>query len=313
MTLAADVQLPASSARLHYRFGNRCAAPVTLDLGAAVVTGYAADGTATVLALEDRRHPVRGGDLDAEDWGAEALRYDAPEGTGTNVRVCVDLDRVTPIRSGATPQRVCLAAGAGPRGPLEASSNPYGSSWDVRESPRAQLELRVSAHTMDLAGTTMAGGKLEDVPMDGPGRLGAVTADFRASAFVLGPLYTALEFDIGGGPSSESTLRSAPSAVSAEGTLGQNIMGAAVGLGPGRLGVFEPKVEVFGGVRFLWLDAREESGRTTLRGSRFMVAPRASLDLWLGPHVTVGVWGGIDALHTSDLSGGVSIALHARR
>jgi hypothetical protein len=35
VTLAADVQLPASSTRLHYRFGNRCAAPVTLDLGAA--------------------------------------------------------------------------------------------------------------------------------------------------------------------------------------------------------------------------------------------------------------------------------------
>jgi hypothetical protein len=168
---------------------------------------------------------------------------------------------------------------------------------------------------MDLAGTTMAGGELRDVPMDGLGRLGAITADVRASAFVLGPLYTGIEFDIGGGPSSASTLRNAPSAVSAEGTLGQNIMGAAVGLGPGRLGVFEPKVEVFGGVRFLWLDAREgaESGRTRLRGFRTMVAPRAALDLWLGPHLTVGVWGGIDALHTSDLSGGVSIAVHARR
>jgi hypothetical protein len=342
VTLAADEHLPASSALVDYRFGNRCKAPVTIDLAAAVVTGYAADGTATVLKLKDGQHQVHAGDLDGEHDGSEALRYEAPKGTADNVRVCVELGRVAARKSAnAAPQRVCLTAPgddsavdvhkpgfarahtaceghcAGP----QMWSPPFGATWDVDGLVRLRMEMRVSGHVMDPAGVTMAGGEMHDVPVGGLGRLGAATFDLRYSAFVAGPIYVGGEIDLGGGPSSASVLRSSPRAVSTGGTVVQAPMGGMVGVSFGRLGIFEPSAEVFVGGRLLALDADRgdasapsttQTRTSRLIGWRTMIAPRGAIDFWLGPHLTMGVWGGVDALHATDLSGGISVAVHLR-
>ncbi len=344
VTLAADEHLPPSSALLDYRFGNRCPAPVSIDLGAAVVTGYAADGTATVLKLKDGQHQVHRGDVDGEHDGSEALRYDAPRGAAGNVRVCVELGRIAASKS-AEPERVCLSAPgddsavdvhkpgfarahtaceghcAGP----QMWSPPFGATWDVEGLVRLRMEVRVSGHVMDPAGVTMAGDELHDVPVGGLGRLGAATFDLRYSAFVAGPIYVGGELDIGGGPSSASVLRRSPRAVSTGGTVVQAPMGGMVGVSFGRLGIFEPSAEVFVGGRLLALDADQgdtggqasdgapaQARASRLLGWRTMLAPRGALDLWLGPHLTMGLWGGVDALHATDLSGGISFAVHLR-
>lgn len=342
VTLAADEHLPGSSALVDYRFGNRCKAPVTIDLAAAVVTGYAADGTATVLKLKDGQHQVHPGDLDGEHDGSEALRYDAPKSTADNVRVCVDLGRIAARESAnAAPQRVCLTAPgddsavdvhkpgfARAHGGCEGHcagpqmwSPPFGATWDVDGLVRLRMEVRVSGHVMDPAGVTMAGGELHAVPVGGLGRLGAATFDLRYSAFVAGPIYVGGEIDLGGGPSDARVLRGTPRAVSTGGTVVQAPMGGMVGVSFGRLGIVEPSAEVFVGGRLLALDADRgdasapsttQTRTSRLIGWRTMIAPRGAVDFWLGPHLTMGVWGGVDALHATDLSGGISFAVHLR-
>lgn len=340
VTLAADEHLPASSALVDYRFGNRCKAPLTIDLAAAIVTGYAADGTATVLELKDGQHQVHPGDLDGEHDGSEALRYDAPKGTADNVRVCVDLARIADRKS-AAPQRVCLTAPGddsavdmhkpgfsrahtGCEGHCTGAqmwAPPYGATWDVDGLVRLRMEVRVSGHVVDPAGIRTAGGEMHDVPLGALGPLGAATFDLRCSAFVAGPIYLGGELDIGGGPSNARVLRGAPRAVSTGGTVVQAPMGGMVGVSFGRLGIFEPSAEVFVGGRLVALDANRDdtSDDSTMQarpsrllGWRTMIAPRGAVDLWLGPHLTMGVWGGVDALHPTDLSGGVSFAVHLR-
>jgi hypothetical protein len=71
---------------VEYRFGNRCDAPVILDLAAARVYGEK-DGTATDLMPFDPFHELRELQLDARAVGEELIDY--PSGDALD-DVCVD-------------------------------------------------------------------------------------------------------------------------------------------------------------------------------------------------------------------------------
>jgi hypothetical protein len=105
LALERRVDLPIGPV-VRYQFANRCDRPLTIDLGAVIVVGRAADGAERALAPYDPASELHAAALEARSAGAEALAYPA---AGPMPQVCVDAATLVH----ATPARwICLGAPA---------------------------------------------------------------------------------------------------------------------------------------------------------------------------------------------------------
>ena len=88
---------------IEYQFGNRCDHAATVDLGALVVQGRAADGSEVELRPYDPEAEIHPVTLDGRAIGGEALAYPSEVAIA---EVCVD---VAPLVPAAPARWVCAA------------------------------------------------------------------------------------------------------------------------------------------------------------------------------------------------------------
>lgn len=100
---------------VRYVFGNRCDAPVVVDLAAIKATVRYRDGHESRMAVFDPRGVIKPGVLEAHTRGWEVLEYQpidpADEGAIAEV-LCLDLSRVDRDQPRPRPVSACVEIGS---------------------------------------------------------------------------------------------------------------------------------------------------------------------------------------------------------
>jgi hypothetical protein len=191
---------------------------------------------------------------------------------------------------------------------------PRFAAWDVTHVPRVQLYLGASLHRFDLDRNAFAGSDQRYLVAGGGSGTGgsfagttsvtALTYDLRVTGLINRFLYLGAEGNAG-----EIDLDD-------EDIAGDGVYiagGAVVGLGI-PLGGVSLRAETFAGHR--WLSAPtygDRFDRDDGRHGMWMVEPRASVELWLGPWTTIGAAVGTNLLNENrDVSAALFVQGHLR-
>jgi hypothetical protein len=93
------------------RFGNRCDAPVVVDIGAIRATAYDPDGRPTRMIPYDPEHAIRPLRMDARMVGGENIEWhQARSGANPPVRLCLDLAGLDAEAPRGRPVIICIPA-----------------------------------------------------------------------------------------------------------------------------------------------------------------------------------------------------------
>lgn len=337
VSLVGDPRLPKGSALVSYEFGNTCDEATSIDLSRAKVTARAGDHE-TKLALFDpgvRLHPAL---LDGRLQGSQAIRYDGAEPEPPYDHVCVDLREVIEGRAGEV-DVICLDASAklpaavlyepgihgalgacGPEGhqpyPMHADCWGGDLEWEAPAGMRLRGDYGLGLHTIDPSqlsfwhsGTDKRGGaRLGD-------QLRTGTLDLRLTGYATRALYWGFESQVGAGEAPRASLEPAPSTIMTVGPSVHLAAGALVGLSTPRSGILQGRAELFAGGRLLVIAARDEATGTKADGylsGAWNVEPRAVVDLWMRPDLSLALWAGAEVVHPGDWSSGIALVFHMR-
>lgn len=185
---------------------------------------------------------------------------------------------------------------------------PRFAAWDVTHVPRVQLYLGASLHVFDLddgvfAPDGAAFSIAEGAVGDGASAT-ALTYDLRVTGLLGRYLYVGAEGNAG-----EIELDDGDQ-YAGEGVY--IAAGGVAGLGI-PLGGLSLRAETFAGHR--WLSAPVHADRLDREDGRhamWVVEPRASVELWLGPWTTIGAAVGSNLLRENDVSAGLFVQGHLR-
>ena len=180
----------------------------------------------------------------------------------------------------------------------------------------------MSTHRVDLRGRSLTGGDNyggpASVATDPLGSAQAETFDLAFTGYVLGPLYLGGEVQLGGASLAHGAPLARGFTVSGGGSYFAG--GALAGVTLPRLGALQLRAETFAGGWLLSthvdqpildsVDCGDGCPSTSIGGGT--VEPRIRADVWLTPWVTLGAWGGANALHAGDWSSGLAFSVHGR-
>lgn len=332
--LASDEHLRTSSALVVYELANACDEGHTVDLSRAHVTGRSARGE-TKLVSYDAELQRRAAVLDGRRTGSEAVRYDAPVVADAFDTICVDLREVAPapgpddgfgvVCLEAPGEReaaargipgVVRALGGCPSerpnysGPSDCLSRPQ--EWSNPMSVRLRVDTGLGFHVTPTSRLTLDRAGSDSVSAAPIGDVTTGTVDLRMLGYVSRAIYTGGELDVGAGGNRAAPLGGG---VGSKGFAGNVTLGAVVGAASIRSGALQLRGELFAGGRLLLVAAADPSqvgGGPAFVGASWMLEPRAAVDLWVAPDVTLGAWAGADVLTRGAWSTGLAIALHTR-
>lgn len=197
--------------------------------------------------------------------------------------------------------------------------NQFGH-WEAR--PRIVATVGMSTHRLGLRGRSIDGGDNYGAPAsvaaDPLGNAQAEAFDLDVTGYLLGPLYLGGELQLGGASLAHGAALADGFTVSGGGFY--VAAGALAGLTFPRIGPLQVRAEAFaGGWVFVTnvdqpvlpsVDCSDGCPGASIGG--WTVEPRVHTDVWLTPWLTLGAWGGANALHAGDWSGGVAFAVHGR-
>ncbi len=287
----------------------------------ALLASLAAVGT--LLLLEARGHAGScGGGGDGGGGGSSDGGSSSSDGDSGGGSDSYDASAYTSGTSEPTPACVESSQVLGHR-----SCSGFGDWAMPRWLPHVTVELGSSVRTFSMRGTRFDGyvdhgaeGGYTYVVTGGEmsGQAEAVGGDIR---FLFGRrVYGGMEASIGavgGDPQtrwSEMPGASATSTVSMS-LLGGGVVGARTRLGGGAVPV-TLAAEVFGGVHSLHMSVDSQYGdcitTTTASDARLLVEPRARVEAWLSPWVSVGAFAGADVLRDNAAAMGVYLGVHSR-
>jgi hypothetical protein len=198
----------------------------------------------------------------------------------------------------------------------------FGDGWATERRPPIDLGLDLPYMTFDPNGTSFdaSKGKNDPAHFTYPGQsLGVKSIDtfgfgLKITGYFLGPLYTGVTFGLTFGRNDYDTvtangtpLSRSDSAVNTTGFYGGALLGVRLPLG--RISLrFET---LFGGTS-LTIDQHSSVGDYSSTAGHWMIEPRATVDVWIRPNVSLGAYGGINALDAGDRVLGLSLEYHVR-
>lgn len=202
----------------------------------------------------------------------------------------------------------------------------YGNGWALERSAPFAFELTLGGDWLDTVPRTLQGsfGKNQKGSFQYPGglvghSLGVGTLGMRFDGYFVPWAYAGIELDFGVG--SNSLPRTSAGGYSIAPSDGQvNSFGFGGGLFGGLrvpLGYLSLRLEsLFGGRAIMAGQAAQMPPAAprdaTVSLSAWSIEPRAFLDVWVEPWMTLSGFGGVNALHYQDHFGGVAIGFHGR-
>jgi hypothetical protein len=183
---------------------------------------------------------------------------------------------------------------------------PRFAAWDVTHVPRVQLYLGVSMHVFDLeqgalapagAALRIAEGASTDASVS------ALTYDLRVTGLIGRYLYLGAEGNAGAIEIDDAVTPGEGVYIAGGGVLGFGLP----------LGLLSVRAETFAGHR--WLSAPtygDRLDRDDGNHGMWVLEPRASVELWLGPWTTIGGAVGSNLLNDRDVSAALFIQGHLR-
>jgi len=198
----------------------------------------------------------------------------------------------------------------------DRSPQSFGAMWNSAGWPALTIDTGLTMHSIGLQGRELSGGGLK---IDGSriaDRVIGGTFDFRMKGFVHGPFYVGGNVSAGFGGSKEVTVtQGAITDTVSKSPSGIVVFDAFAGIA-GRARFIQPFAEIGGGANGLLFSMRRDDGvgedRTKLSSWWGTITPRAGVDVWIHPHITLGLHAGFDATHTENWFGGIRLLGHLR-
>jgi hypothetical protein len=202
----------------------------------------------------------------------------------------------------------------------------FGDGWAVERRWPIAVGLTLPYQTFDPNGVNFdfATGKNDPKAFTLPGErlgsngLGAFGFNLRIEGFIFSWLYLGVEYGIGFGHNQignfVAPVGGVPTQFSGSDAAVNSMMlrgGAFAGLRI-PLGRVSLRLEGFAGGSSMTVDLHSPVADYTANSARGLLMPRAVLDVWASPNVTMSAFGGVDTLDTHDRIVGVMLEFHAR-
>lgn len=202
----------------------------------------------------------------------------------------------------------------------------FGDGWSLERAPPFVLSLQLPYDSFDPGKLDFSAARQKNDPNAlsfggkylGTSALRTYGFGFRLEGFFLGPLYTGVSFALGWGSNSFSDVvgnGDAAKGVSLSPAGGANTMSYSVGAVLGvrvPLGRVSFRLEGVAGGSGVDLSQHSAIGDYTASANKWLLEPRAMVDVWISPKVTLSAYGGFNALDTEDRQFGLVLALHMR-
>ncbi len=287
------------------------------------------------------------GELDSKASGAQSHSYHAPwpDAVGaldrggivaTLLELCIDLRNVTDRP--ASPNPVCFGPGDDEvplwAGSPEVNGGAEGDSdrqWDVEHDPDLATGGGMSVHTIPLQSVSPHNDGYR-FPQQSLGTATAWSVDYDALRLGFGRFHVDVaDVALGIGQTPQTTLQPSQVGASAGGGALYVSLGGLVGAELLRLGPASLDLDLALGARYLRVPNNLNDGGAfpscigkTKSGSQRdlcgdfdfwfgQVQPRAVVDLWTSPWVSISPWFGVDIVPLPlGFSGGVMMLVHSR-
>ncbi len=202
----------------------------------------------------------------------------------------------------------------------------FGDGWAVEHRLPIAVALSLPYQTFDPNSTTFdfSKGKHDPDSFSLPGErlgatsLGGVGFNLRLEAFVWSWIYVGVEWGLAFGHNQvadfSAPVKNAPAQFSGSDAAVNTVMfhaGAFAGLRI-PLGRISLRLEGLGGANTATVNLHSSQGDYLANAARGSLMPRAIVDVWASPNVTMSVFGGFNALDTQERTLGVMLELHMR-